>query len=73
VHRTVLAAVKHSDLPKLSKEQLKKAKQIMGELHDNPHVQLDSPSAPNQGIRGPSSYALNWIEQGLKKFEATDQ
>lgn len=69
VHRTVLSAVKHSDQPKLSKGQLEMAKQTMQKLQDNPHVQLDSPGVPNQGIRGPASYALNWIDQGLKKFE----
>ena len=71
VHRTVLAAVKHSEKPQLSKEQLENAQRAMRKLHDNPHVQHDRPDAPKQGIRGPASYALDWIAKGLAKFEGS--
>lgn len=70
VHRTVLAAVKHSKSPKLTRAQLEEAKRTMQKLHGNPHVQSDEPDEPNRGIRGPSNHALNWIGKGLKKFEA---
>lgn len=73
VHKTVLAAVKHSEMPRLSKVQLSRAKDAMQKLYNNPHVQLDRPDAPKQGIRGPSGHALNWIEKGLDKFEKTEK
>jgi len=69
VHRSVLAAVKHTDSPRLSVDQLRRAKGAMKKLHDNPHVQLDRPDQPSRGIRGPAMHALNWIEKGLKKYE----
>ena len=61
--------MKHTDRPLLSLEQLQRAKRTMQKLHDNPHVQHDSPEQPSQGIRGPASYALNWIDKGLAKYE----
>ncbi|MCA0873606.1 hypothetical protein LCL97_22465 [Seohaeicola saemankumensis] len=72
VHRTVIAAVKHSDVPQLTGAQLTRARDAMTKLYDNPHVQNDSPDAPNQGIRGPSKYALDWIDRGLAKFDAAE-
>lgn len=66
-HRMVLAAVKHSAAPKLSARQLQDARQAMQKLHDNPHVQLDKPGNPKGGIRGPASFALDWIDKGLEK------
>ena len=68
-HRTVLAAVKHSDQPKLSKQQLERAREALLKLMKNPHVQKDRPDDPKKGIIGPSTFALNWIEKGLKKHE----
>ncbi len=72
VHRTVIAAVKHSDVPQLTGAQLTRAQSAMTKLRDNPHVQNDSPDAPNQGIRGPAKYALDWIARGLAKYKAQD-
>lgn len=72
VHRTILAAVKHTDTPKLSLDQLERARGVMKKLHDNPHVQHDCPERPNQGIRGPASYAMNWIDKGFEKYEKLD-
>lgn len=67
-HRTIIASIKHSNTPKLSYEQLKRAEIVLNKLIENPHVQLDRPDSPDQGIRGPARHALNWIEKGLKKF-----
>ena len=69
VHKTVIAAVKHDGLPKLTKSQLERAQTVMQQLHDNPHVQLDRPDDIKQGIRGPASYALTWIGKGLRKYD----
>lgn len=66
-HRIILAAVKHSDDPKLTTAQLETARSALTKLGSNPHVQLDRPDSPKQGIRGPVGYALNWIEIGLEK------
>ena len=67
-HRIVLAAVKNSDIPKLSKDQLVAAQFALNKLGANPHVQKDRADNPKQGIRGPVGYALNWIEIGLKEY-----
>ncbi|MEP3512451.1 MAG: hypothetical protein ABJN38_11890 [Lentilitoribacter sp.] len=72
VHRTVLAAVKHSSKPALRQDQLQRAKTAMQKLHDNGHVQDDRPDDPKKGIRGPSGYALNWIDKGLEKYKAEE-
>lgn len=69
VHRTVLAAVKHTKDPRLSEEQLSRAQGIMWKLHNNGHVQGDRPDDPKKGIRGPSKHAINWIEKGLAKYD----
>ena len=69
VHRTVIAAVKHSDEPKLTKDQLVAARAAMQKLSNNPHVQWDRPDAPNQGIRGPAKHAVTWIDRGLAKLK----
>lgn len=71
-HRTILAAVKHSAVPKLSKDQLGRADQVMIKLSENPHVKLDRPDMPKKGIRGPAAYARDWIEKGISKFEKLD-
>jgi hypothetical protein len=69
VHRTVLSAVKHTDHPKLTVDQLKHAATVMKKLCNNPHVQQDRPDQPEKGIRGPANYSLNWINKGLKKYD----
>ncbi len=68
LHRMTLAAVKHSDVPKVTKDQLGAARNALTLLRDNPHVQLDCPTNPKQGIRGPAGYALNWVDKGLDKY-----
>lgn len=69
IHRTVLAAVKHSKVPRLSKKQLSDAQATMWKLYNNLEVQKDQPDDPKKGIRGPSKYAINWIEKGLAKYD----
>ncbi len=68
VHYTLIAAIKHTALPQLSRAQLDRADAAMQKLRDNPHVQLDRPDAPDQGIRGPARYAQDWIAKGRAKL-----
>ncbi|TNE69742.1 MAG: hypothetical protein EP336_01305 [Rhodobacteraceae bacterium] len=69
VHKTVLSDVSHNTPPRLTVDQLKRARHVMESLMQNAHVQEDRPDAPQAGIRGPAQFALNWIEKGLKKHE----
>lgn len=71
VHKTVLSDVTHNTPPRLTADQLKRARHVMESLMQNEYVQLDRPDAPERGIRGPAQFALNWIEKGLKKHERT--
>jgi|GEM_PF-1573472 hypothetical protein len=71
VHKTVLSDVTHNTPPRLTVDQLKRARHVMESLMQNAHVQQDRPDAPEAGIRGPAQFALNWIEKGLKKHERT--
>ncbi|MEY8840165.1 hypothetical protein AB9K41_14160, partial [Cribrihabitans sp. XS_ASV171] len=69
VHYTLIAAIKHTAVPQLSRDQLDRADKAMQKLRDNPHVQQDRPGAPDQGIRGPARYAQDWIAKGRVKLD----
>ncbi len=68
VHLTVISAVKHTVVPKLTEAQLQKAQHAMTLLLNNSHVRQDCPDDPKSGITGPATYALNWIGTGLEKY-----
>ncbi|MEP2716129.1 hypothetical protein [Pseudophaeobacter sp.] len=68
LHRMTLFAVKTHQRPLLSVDQLRTAREAAQKLHDNPHVQNDSPNKPKRGIRGPAQYTVNWAETGLAKL-----
>ncbi len=73
VHLTVIAAVKHSAVPKLSEAQLVAAQNVMNSLLSNEHVRKDRPDNPKAGITGRAVYAKNWIETGLEKHRIARQ
>lgn len=69
VHYTLIAAIKHTSMPQLNRDQLDRADAAMRKLRDNPHVQHDQPDAPDKGIRGPARYAQDWIARGRAKLD----
>lgn len=66
LHKTLIADIKHSGAPQLTKDQLTQAQQMLQRLVKNPRVLTDRPDAPLQGVRGPAKWANDWIARRLK-------
>lgn len=64
LHRTLIADIKHG-APRLSREQLMRARAMLVKLTQNPRVLADRPDEPLKGVRGPAKWAGDWIQKGL--------
>ena len=69
LHRTLVADIKHSPKPSLTKEQLLHAQSVLKRLVQHSRVLADRPDDPLKGVRGPAKWANDWITQGLAKLE----
>lgn len=69
LHRTAIAAIKHTEMPLLSREQLLTARAMLDRLVRNPRVEADRPETPTGGVKGPAGWARDWIDKGLAKLD----
>ncbi|HBD92081.1 MAG TPA: hypothetical protein DEF16_13150 [Gemmobacter sp.] len=69
LHRTLIADFQSGALAQLDRKQLENARDALDMLVIHPRVLTDRPDQPEKGIRGPATWARQWIEKSLGRID----
>ncbi|TYC67778.1 hypothetical protein FMN63_17180 [Stappia sp. BW2] len=70
LHMTLVADIKHSPRPVLTRKQLLAADEMLNRLIANDRVQLDRTDDPTKGVQGPAKWSKDWIAKGLARLNS---